>query len=66
MYILSPTDVELSQNTNRGTTPPDVYPANSTATFISNFLWTNISGTINNIQQVGLYFAYPTSLADRY
>jgi len=42
------TSVYFDQNTNRGKTP-GVYPANSTATFISNFLWTNIRGTINDL-----------------
>jgi len=43
------TSVYFDQNTHRGKTPPSVYPANSTATFISNFLWNNVSGTINDL-----------------
>ncbi|TKA73655.1 hypothetical protein B0A55_06504 [Friedmanniomyces simplex] len=42
------TSVYFDQNTNRGETP-GVYPANSTATFIDNFSWTNVSGTINDM-----------------
>ncbi|KAK8865572.1 hypothetical protein IAR55_000716 [Kwoniella newhampshirensis] len=42
------TGVYFDQNTNRGRVPGD-YPANSTATHISNFLWTNITGTISDI-----------------
>ncbi len=39
------------QNTNRGQTPGNL-PANSTATHIANFLWVNVSGTINDVQYV--------------
>ena len=42
------TSVYFDQNTNRGKTP-GLYPANSTATFINNFSWTNVSGTINDM-----------------
>ena len=46
------------QNTNRGKTPAGVFPANSTATFISNFLWTNVSGTINTLLQVVSFIVF--------
>lgn len=42
------TGVYFDQNTNRGMTP-GVYPANSTATHITNFRWVNVSGTINDV-----------------
>ena len=45
------------QNTNRGKTPPGVDSANSTAAFLSNFLWTNVSGTINDVQQVASFLS---------
>lgn len=38
----------MFQNTNRGLTPGN-YPANSTATHISNFEWINVTGTINDV-----------------
>lgn len=38
----------MLQNTNRGLTPGN-YPANSTATHISNFEWINVTGTINDV-----------------
>jgi len=38
----------FDQNTNRGEVP-GAPPANSTSTHISNFLWVNISGTINDV-----------------
>lgn len=47
-YPIFATGVYFDQNTNRGKVP-GVYPANSTATHISNFLWTNVSGTINDV-----------------
>jgi len=42
------TSVYFDQNTNRGMVP-GVYPANSTATHIQNFSWTNVFGTINDM-----------------
>ncbi|RSH89652.1 hypothetical protein EHS25_002203 [Saitozyma podzolica] len=42
------TGVYFDQNTNRGLTPGN-YPANSTATHISNFEWINVTGTINDV-----------------
>jgi len=42
------TSVYYDQNTHRGMVP-GVYPANSTATVIKNFTWTNVSGTINDM-----------------
>jgi hypothetical protein len=41
------TGVYFDQNTNRGRTPGNP-PPNSTATFIKNFSWVNVTGTINS------------------